>query len=258
MSVDELDRRRASAERGTVAELRERAEATWSRPIATLEADEALRRWAAALRWVEQEQLDLNVDGQFMAATVEVVNRNERILAGPGRAYIDALRRWYIGSRALAVRKLVDRDARSASLARVLVEVVEYPQHLTATTLATVAPQASESVRASLLGDLADASGYAVEPQRAREDLQRLHEAASPIVDFVNRHLAHITLDPDRLVDGPRYFEVDCALEVIGRITRRYARPILGGIRPSTYHVGVDPAWTEIFTLPWDTHHARP
>lgn len=217
--------------------------------LAKVDDHRLVPRWKAIIDKVYKELLGLNEDRQIMAAALAVFNANPRLIAHPVRAYfLDSVRRWYGLAMAIAVRRQLDTDPRSASL-RVLIQELEV-RHMAYRTqnLKQLSPRAAPNAFASLGLAMKDANGN-LDVAKIRDDLNTLTELDRQVGDYVDRHIAHTNLDPARSVEGPLYSDIEESFDRLERVAGRYMGLFYSG--SYTLRVGMSHGWIDGFEFPW-------
>jgi hypothetical protein len=201
-----------------------------------------------------RELLDLNGDRQAMNAAVDVFNANQRLLQHRGRfQFLDRVWRWYGQAMALAVRRQLDPDRRSASLRVLLRELRARPTAYRVETLRQLSPHASDEAIASLGRAIKNANG-SIDVGQVDQDLRALDEVGTQVAEFVNRHVAHTNFNPSRDVTAPRYLEINVAFDNLETIAGKYFGLFFSG--SLRFHVSQSSDWIDVFEFPWRMRRA--
>lgn len=191
-------------------------------------------------------------------------------MAGRQDVYVqDYLVRTYAATVCTAIRREVDSDSRTSSLARCLQILIDSP-HLA--TRAWYAEQArTQAITAGVVArdlELADGfdkfapdGGDYADSRIAQDALSHLLRAAAPIRKYTNKVLAHRDRT-GRLQDlTPSWVEIDHALDAVGKTMQefyslRHPNSSLVQVTPIAPLTFVDmfkePWWTEDWTPPSD------
>jgi len=206
-------------------------------------------RWRNLIRNVYDELLGLNQERQVMAEALCVMNANPRLLAHPIRSYfLDSVRRWYGLAMAIAVRRQLDPDRRSASLRVLLRELEVRSDAYRVETLRQFSPRATDDAIRTLGLAVKREDGW-IDVEKVRADLALLDELDRQVGDYVDRHVAHTNFSPERNVDGPLYSDLEDSFRELERLTSRYYTLFYGG--SYTLQVGMSHEWIDGFEFPW-------
>lgn len=156
----------------------------------------------------------------------------------------------YAASIAVGIRRQLDTDSRSVSLARLLMEMRQRPGIITRRRFRSfyrghpVAEQFSNRDFDRLAGRGKDHVGIGI----FKGDLSRLKQAGRRLRRFVNKRVAHF--DQRKFKNPPTYKEVDQCLEVMETLLKKYVLMLR-----AEAHMNILPTWQydwkAIFRVPW-------
>jgi hypothetical protein len=193
--------------------------------------------WAADLETIRNAAHTMFHDRQLWREYTAMIDEN----GVPSSVLFDAQFRWYSNSQVVAVRRLVDDDARAVSLQNLLVDMshrqfgrnaegdqVEPP--LTREWFvdewmrrSTIPPEFEGHHRSRGQGafDLVAGEGEEILPaSKIADDRRELLRLGKPLVDFVNRHIAHA--DRERDESPPTIEQLDDFIDAFGGVVRKY------------------------------------
>jgi hypothetical protein len=203
-------------------------------------ADDRLTKWTRWIDDVTEDLYDLWYDEVRWRQLHEVANDNAGIPnAEDFLVWIDNL---YLQAVALGVRRQSEVRNDSISLGRLLDEVAKYPA-----TMQT-APWYPAIVAGSVLP--ADV-GHAELAIAASEDASRLGEAATSVVRFVNKSVAHRARGKARVGVQLDPSAVNGAMTLLRTILARYTFALKGIISLSGPLPDYD--WLQALTVAWTT-----
>jgi hypothetical protein len=167
------------------------------------------------------------------------------------------LLRTYVGTVCTAVRREVDRDSRTTSLARCLTQLIESPYFATRSRYAALVREAATDLEliprgVSAFDRFAPNGGQHVDPTVVQSSLDRLDSAAGPIRKYTNQVLAHRQRKSGEVdAVSVSFPEINHALDELGAVTKEYwslrhPGQILGNLTPIT---GLD--FLHVFDVPW-------
>jgi hypothetical protein len=165
--------------------------------------------------------LTVNHHRQIHERIGEIVTEHGEL---PDSAFWEYLRDTYAVSQAVAIRRLVDRDSRSASLRNLIAEIAEDPSRLTRafwvglwdTTDPVERAFAEQQWNDNYGGDVGDH----LDPAIPAEDLERLTTLTDPIKEYVNKHVCHI--DRSRPEPTVTLNDLHDASVVVGELFTKY------------------------------------
>jgi AbiU2 len=226
-----------------------------NRYLTGIDDQRLIPRWQGIVSRFREELLNLNIDRQVMASAIAVFNANQRLLQHPGRfRFLDAIWRWHGVAMALAVRRQLDSDRRSASLRVFLAELRARPGAYRVETLRQLFPQAADNAIASL-GRSLKRSGE-IDVAQVDRDIAAMDGIDREIGDYVDRHVAHSNFDPSRDVEAPRYLDLNDAFVELERIAGKYSALFFSGSMP--FNPNIPGEWIDVFEFPWRNRRPLP
>lgn len=223
--------------------------------------DERWARWAEHFDAVEQEVMTLfhtrwmwkTLTGMLDSSGVEQYTVVQNYFV-----------RTYAATMCVGIRREVDRDARTTSLARCLQLLKDSPRSVTRQRFEhivdeTVDPAYQDSIRKGF-DDFAPSGRDRVDPEVVAADLERMDTAAEPVRRYAIEVVAHRQRSNGEVEPATVTFrEINDALDVVGDVTKKYYRlrhpgSVLGALTPTVGFNFLEmfrkPWWTESFTPP--------
>jgi len=231
----------------------ERATPLWGKKLNDLTPEQVIDRWWPAITVADTTVKSLIADRHVMSETLNIVRSNPRFENGEfgsNPSFIRCVQMWHGHSASIAIRRLVEvDDPRSASLARVLQEMQIRPDVYTVENLKRKYPASEESLMEQF-SELGDASRRRVDPDRLKRDLAQLTDETREIRTFVNRHIAHVTLDSDRVAVPVTFDDVASAVTLVTQVAAPWIR-LFQGNRIAHYDAPDDNRWLRVFDFAW-------
>jgi len=209
--------------------------------------EDLLKKWKADLERIKTEVLDLHRNRKICRKVDEVVSANPRIKANP-------LLRWmaegYAASACLAVRRLLDADPRSVSLATLIDDIRKNPGAITREHFVAAYPdwmqRHGHADRA--FDQFAGEGGAIVDPEILKRKLAETRERCQQIRDYVNKFVAHThRTKTDRV---PTFKKLHEAVDFVGALFNELHVLIDGSVfaclEPEPQY-----NWRWIFEEPW-------
>lgn len=167
--------------------------------------------------------------------------------------------RTYVGTVCTAIRREVDRDSRTSSLARCLQVLIDSP-HLATRRWFTLEAQRERDATGTALYDaeigssfdrFAPDGGDYLDPAVAEAALAQLVAAAAPIQKYANKVLAHRDRNGNAADLTPSWEEINHALDTVGETMQnfyplRHPGQMLGQVTPS-----MPLTFVNMFRVPW-------
>jgi hypothetical protein len=152
----------------------------------------------------------------------------------------------YADSGLMAVRRQLDLDTRSISLARLLTEIAAHPHILSrARFVALYRPEMRDVAQWEFDRHLGAGAGH-VDPKDVQRDLDELRNRTEDVERYGTKRVAH--LDATGPKDVPTMGELEATLDLLGWLLKKYMMLI----KALSYH---EPEWTydwkAIFREPW-------
>jgi hypothetical protein len=153
-------------------------------------------------------------------------------------------------TQASGIRRQVDSRPDVTSLRRLLAEMVEYPHCLSGTWFIGRYEWGLQHLGESEFLSLDPNNTGHVDPRFPAEDLERVVAAADGTRNWVNKHVAHLSVTPAAAV--PTFDEIDAALDVIGDVFIRW-NCILTGASLTSIEPFPQYDWLAPLRMPWIT-----
>jgi AbiU2 len=159
--------------------------------------------------------------------------REALVKASPDEGtYLDHYDKLYVDSQCVAVRRLVDLDPRSVSVARLLTDLARHPESMTRAhhvQLWTV-PGDSDDVRdrwqmeeaEATFDEYTDGGGDNIDPIAVLQDLEHWKAIAGPIKKFVDKRIAHLADIDESEIPKATYIDLDKAIDTVAEYIRKY------------------------------------
>jgi hypothetical protein len=171
------------------------------------------------LEEIRDEVIALATDRHlFWKLQLDVIQRNARLIK-MNSPIIDLINDSYAHAAAARIRRLLDRNSRTASLLVLLKELRKYP---------------AASLTKLRISEL-------------DVDTAKLVKSAAKVKTYVDKYVAHN--DRYRLPDSPTHRELNDCIEVIVKVFRKYYAAIAGGDLDVVIDFRDDPL--KIFEFPW-------
>jgi|SRR5450755_411135 len=171
--------------------------------------------------------------------------------------------RTYVATVCTAIRREVDSDARTTSLARCLHRLVDAPDTMTRARYAEIVRAACEPEHAERLARegfdrFAPGGGEVLEVDLILASIARIRDAAEPVKKYTDEVLAHRQRANGNVVAvAPSFDDINHALDELGEVTKQYfalrhPTQMLAALTPI-----VDYTFLNMFKEPWYTegHH---
>lgn len=182
---------------------------------------------------------DLWLNRRIWRTTAEIASASAAVTNNPHFVYW--LTSQYAQAACVAIRRLTESGSKAKttnSLVAVLEDIIDNVQ------AHPWQPWAPAEYRA--------ANGF-IDPQRVRQDIEALRDAAQTVSVYVNKHLAH--LERKANVAIPTVVEIDDAINLLGEMVRCYLLLLTGQNLAHVEPILLFP-WTAVFDQPWRTGRA--
>jgi hypothetical protein len=198
-------------------------------PALLAERDERLQRWRRFIDTITHYVWDLH---HHRALWREM--RDALIAGSPeDSTFLDHYARLYTERQLIALRRLVDLDPRSISMARLLTELAEHPEtmswqrHLELWNLSEESddPRDQWMVQQAhaTFDRYADGDGENVDPNAVRADLDGWKQACGKIKQVVDKRIAHLAdIRSDKPVPTATYDDLDRAIDAVAGLVKKY------------------------------------
>lgn len=199
-------------------------------PVLVAERVERLQRWRRHIDLITNHVWDLHHQRALWREMSEALVH----ASSADATFLDHYSRIYVERQLIAVRRLVDQDPRSISMARLLTELAEHPETMNRTRHLELwnLPDESEDLfekmtveRAHATFDrYADGDGQNLDPIRIRADLESWKQSAGVLKKTVDKKIAHLAdIPPDKPIPTATYDDLDAAIDAVGELVKKYS-----------------------------------
>ena len=219
-----------------------------------LTEDEVYGRWMKRIAEVRQELHELFANRRRFRDVTSMFENNPELKQVGGQVYDWLLRMW-VNDAAVSVRREVDDDSNTVTLGKLLDEMAQRPTILTRRRYLKDVLH-SDQLREFLddtfhaygiISPTADPMEDYLDPAYIKADRKALDKGTEPIVEYVNRVIAHRT--PDYTTKAT-YKDLNKAIDSFEQTFQKYFAIIdgrgLGKLEPTV--IG---DWTVPFQIPW-------
>ncbi|MDI1463362.1 hypothetical protein QEZ54_20475 [Catellatospora sp. KI3] len=178
-------------------------------------------------------------DIQMLMLSREICQRTTRIAEASDHVsgspfFLYWLISQYAQASCIAIRRLTDKDPSTSSLVAVLNRIRSRPG----------------AYRYRFLpSDYRAEGGTTVNPQRVGQDVDELRTVAEKVIQYVNKHLAHLDKAPNMAI--PDLAELNKVIDLLGERLHRYELLVTGVDLMLLPVLQFD--WTTVFDQPWRT-----
>lgn len=176
--------------------------------------------WASAIRRIEKGVLALRVRQRVWHAYREVMDRVE--IPASASIFHDWLVRNYADAQNVGIRRLVDRNQHArGSLYRLIFDIAEHAADVSRENFILVWNPSGSSEDEERAGQAYDYVFHSDGPTSAelKEKAKNLRASVAPIVNHVNKRVAHTDPEPAAL---PTWQELDDAVDTVDRVFMRF------------------------------------
>jgi hypothetical protein len=209
--------------------------------------DERFERWGKWIIEIYEELEQSLVNGYIRRGVRKIIDANPRIQRPS--AFYDSLARVYGDFGAMAVRRQVNANLQSVSLARLLKEIIGCPHVLSRERFVRLYPPELEDNAHGAFGYLVGPNANHIDPTVIQAELDNLREKTREIKQYTNKRVAHH--DEKEPTNIPMFQEIDDALSLICEVGRKY----LFLLRKKDYQfqesTDKENDWKAIFREPW-------
>jgi Asp-tRNA(Asn)/Glu-tRNA(Gln) amidotransferase A subunit family amidase len=200
-------------------------------------------RWLKSKLWNDAVTMLVNRD--VWTAQAEVFRSNPDL---PRSYYWTFLRKTYVDSQVLAVRRMVGRRRDEQSLRAILQGLADQPELL---TFEDYRSRYKEHERRHARKDWTDSFGEPVDghvdPTVPRQAVDKLDSALAVVKRYANDHVAHAAVKPR--TEGLSIDELDEAIDAVHEAFRACILLVRGG--DFKYHMPIGPGWDRVFDHRW-------
>jgi hypothetical protein len=178
------------------------------------------RRWRRWLARIRAEITRLAIDRHIYKEVLAIVRANPAVREAPGD-FLAWMRRLYIESTTITLRRLVDRDKRTISFVRLMSEIADHPEVLSRDRFVRLyPPHLRERVAHHDFNRFCRPGAMHVGRSIINGHQRRLGQAQRRLRNYVNRHVAHADRRPMRW--PPTFEELDVFLDLLEELLTEY------------------------------------
>ena len=184
-------------------------------------AAEWVQKWRSDIKAIYKDMVNLLYRRKLFRRWRDIVREQPRLRRGS--LYLDWIVGNYTAALAAGVRRHTDLDPNSASLGRLLQELLENPTVFTRevfvaeyTSAGTLGPEIGNAE----FDDFADGSGNVLDSAKLEADKESLKTACDGIRQYVNGYIAH--LDSRTPATIPTFANLDTALDCLNNLVKKY------------------------------------
>jgi AbiU2 len=197
-------------------------------PVLAAEREARLSRWTGYVETIKHQVWELH---HHRALWREM--RQALLAASPEETtFLDHYARLYGERQLIALRRLVDTDSRTISLARLLTELSEHPATMTRgrhVELWSIPADPTDVRHEWLTKDAnesfdpyADGDGDNVDPGQVAKDLDAWKSTCQKIKKIVDKRIAHFEAVDDTAIPTATYDDLDRAIDDVGKFISKY------------------------------------
>ena len=177
---------------------------------------------------------DIDADLTDVAFTRYVWQQENELLFAhtdmPASDIFDVRSRNYATTQVTAVRRQIDTDKRSATLANLLTDLTEHPEAITKERYVGRAECGTQWLATAEFTRWADGIRTHLDPDIPTRDLAALVEVTDPIKAYVNKHVAHLDRRREQ-TPVPDFAALHAAIDALFEAYGRYALLLTGDDR---------------------------
>jgi hypothetical protein len=209
--------------------------------------DDRFKRWGEWIIEIYEEIHQALVNGHIRREVRKIIDANPWIQRPS--AFYDSLARVYGDFGVMAVRRQVDADCKSGSLARLLKEIVTCPHVLSRDRFVGLySPEFEDAAHVEfdyLVGPNANHIDHTV----VQAELDNLREKTRDIKQYTDKRVAHY--DKKGPTNIPMFQEIDDALSLICEVERKYLFLLQKKDYQFPESTDEENDWKAIFREPW-------
>jgi hypothetical protein len=206
--------------------------------------DERWKRWTEWLETILEDVQNALIYRKIFAEVRAIIDANPRIQKAS--SFYEWMAGVYADSGLMAVRRQVDLDERSVSLARLLIDIRKSPQVLSRARFVALYRPEMQGAAEREFDSYVGAGAQHVDPKDVQTDLSALKKRTEDVEHYGTKRIAH--LDEKGPTTVPTMGELEAALDLLRALLRKYMLLI----RAVSYH---EPEWVydwkAIFREPW-------
>jgi hypothetical protein len=206
--------------------------------------DERFKRWGEWIMVIHEDVENALINRRIRQEVAELIDANPRIQLPS--AFYEWMAALYSDSGLMAVRRQLDKDPQSISLARLLREIGAYPRVLSrGRFVGLYRPDLQNAAHREFDGRVAPSVNH-IDPTVVQTELNDLYKRTREVERYGTKRVAHLDEKGPKTI--PTFQELDDALDLIHELRVKY----LLLLRGTTYR---EPVWTydwkAIFREPW-------
>jgi len=208
--------------------------------------DERVAQWCRWLAGIRGEVEYMLHSRMMYTKFWGIIEANPRI-KGPN-AFYAWLNTMYAGYTAVAVRRQLDMDSRTVSMARLLTDVSGHPAALSRERYLGLFPAHLRKMADEQFARFAVPGGVHIDPGVPCGDLEQLRRSAEGLRRFVNKKIAHSDLDGERA--SATYGQLNRCLDLLEKLVTKYHNLLTAETYITLVPTILSP-WKRIFRQPW-------
>jgi hypothetical protein len=173
--------------------------------------DSRVEKWQKWLDAIQQQVIRIHWHRSIYEEVGEITRRNASL---PPTDFFPFVSNTYVHSQAVAVRRLVETDARVIALGTLLSDMSRDSWRLTRSFYVSLRDAHTRDMADADFDRLAGAGAQHVPASVFDGILQALRTATEPVAVYVNRHVAHTDRDP--LPALPTHRDLNVAIDAVG------------------------------------------
>lgn len=206
--------------------------------------DERFKKWGEWIIVIHEDVENAILNRHIRQEVAAIIDANPRIQRPS--AFYEWMAAIYSDSGLMAVRRQLDKDPQSISLARLLSEIVAHSRVLSrGRFVGLYRPALQNAAHREFDGHVAPSANH-IDPTVVQTELDDLHKRTRDVERYGTKRVAHF--DEKGPKNIPTFQELDDALDLIHELRVKYLAPL----RALTYR---EPVWTydwkAIFREPW-------
>ncbi|NIO76651.1 MAG: hypothetical protein GTN69_12415 [Armatimonadetes bacterium] len=218
--------------------------------MASADKKQKMAEWKQDLEAIKNQVLRLYWQRKIYRRILEVVKNNPRL--SKGNVLLDWMSEGYVAMAAITVRRLLDKDRRSVSLATLIEKVCRDPEVIDRKGFVAAYP---EFMRKDGIADgdfdrFAGPSKATIDPSIIQQKLDATKRECSDITrKYVNKFLAHTARKTPKQI--PTFAKLDKAIDTLGELFNELHLLITRGEVLVKLEPTIPVPWEWIFREPW-------
>lgn len=215
------------------------------------------REWQRWREWLAEEPQGANIYEAVVAMMVarqmfqgfEMIHTDAPPDARRNAGFVTWLRRNYLESQAMAIRRQTDIRTDVVSLARLIDRVALHPDVLSRDRYAErVKGWESREQADGFFDEMVGAGLDHIDPETARRDLDDLLTECGPIRTWATKEIAHYDQKRGTFGQGITYGDLNAAIDIVVELSVKYRTMIMGVSMAKSV---VMTPWQVVFRVPW-------